>query len=416
MCLKGSNKIFEILNFIRSHIEVFSPFRILALFTINYAAFIYYEINSIYYQPEIISAVLIALVGYCIIICLAVKRWHIKLSYIVICMLAIIIGYMRMESINNSCEMYANYLNAILIAIGEVSSRPKILEIAKNKQIKVKVNLNNIMLDKKTANKYVISVDNSIYAYLPLHYKKYEIGDSIILHGKIIPIKESYDYASFNQKSKLINNNIIGNMYDAEVLSITKNKNFFLMKMFQKLRNKAHKLISENIKDPEGYVFESLLFGVENRTHEEIHNIFVKTGVAHILATSGTHVSIILAGIIILTKICSINKNIRWVFAISVIGIYVGIVGIKPPLVRAAIVGAISLYGISKGHRYFALQALTLTFLLSVLYQPYIIADISFQLSYGASYGILLFYKKLYQHLRWIYSPIRALMVISVSA
>ena len=52
-----------------------------------------------------------------------------------------------------------------------------------------------------------------------------------------------------------------------------------------------------------------------------------------------------------------------------------------------------------KGRMYTAKQGLAVTAILFLLYDPLLILDVSFQLSFGATYGLLLFGMPLY---RWI--------------
>jgi len=120
-------------------------------------------------------------------------------------------------------------------------------------------------------------------------------------------------------------------------------------------------------------------------------------GIYHLYAISGSHVALISVQLFFLMKRFYIP--IHWCMAILfiIIPMYTILTGLSPSVIRSSlfivIYMALKRYGIN------LLDALSLSFLLFLLFEPTAIFDIGFQLSYFISL-ILIFTSNLYQHRR----------------
>lgn len=115
-------------------------------------------------------------------------------------------------------------------------------------------------------------------------------------------------------------------------------------------------------------------------------------GLLHLVVLSGTNIQI-LAGIIgaitsRFSKIYSILITILFII------LFVIFVSPEAPIVRAAFISILTLVSIVFGRKPMALYLLFLSALLTAVIWPSWINTISFQLSYGASLGLILFAKK----------------------
>ena len=69
-----------------------------------------------------------------------------------------------------------------------------------------------------------------------------------------------------------------------------------------------------------------------------------------------------------------------------------------------------------KGRLYQAKQALCICAILCLVYDPFSLFDVSFQLSFGATYGLLIWGKVLYERIQWLPKWIKTPLVLCVSA
>jgi competence protein ComEC len=116
---------------------------------------------------------------------------------------------------------------------------------------------------------------------------------------------------------------------------------------------------------------------------------FAAAGLAHVLALSGLHVGVLVAALG--RALAGLRRRRYPLLAVATVA-YVALVGPTPSVVRAALMVLAGLAGLAAGHgRIQAWPALALAATASLLVAPAQLADASFQLSYLAVGGMLLF-------------------------
>ena len=76
--------------------------------------------------------------------------------------------------------------------------------------------------------------------------------------------------------------------------------------------------------------------------------------------------------------------------------------GWDAPVLRATMMSILMCMAYVKGRLYQAKQALCICAILCLVYDPFSIFDVSFQLSFGATYGLLIWGKVLYERIQWL--------------
>ena len=118
---------------------------------------------------------------------------------------------------------------------------------------------------------------------------------------------------------------------------------------------------------------------------------FSYTGLIHILSISGSHIALLLALVYGFGRFIKLKKRTCLIFGIIVACIYCGIVGGDGPVLRATMMSILMCIAFIKGRLYQAKQALCICAILCVIYDPFSLFDVSFQLSLGRlmvySYG-----------------------------
>jgi ComEC/Rec2-related protein len=133
-------------------------------------------------------------------------------------------------------------------------------------------------------------------------------------------------------------------------------------------------------------LLEALLLGEKREPSDPIFVLFRQAGASHILALSGMHVGI-LSALFLFGAVPFIGR--RWARFILIIMLpcYLLTVGLRPSLLRAVIF--FSIVSFTPPGKDAPLRALTLTFLLQILFFPLSVTELSFQLSYLALFGII---------------------------
>ncbi len=127
---------------------------------------------------------------------------------------------------------------------------------------------------------------------------------------------------------------------------------------------------------------------------------FTATGIVHILSVSGSHVALLFGFLVLLGSWLSVPRRIILPIAAFVILFYGALSGFVPPVIRASVMGVLSVMGLFFGREKESVLLLGAAVLGMLLWEPRYLFDVSFQLSVGASAGILLFYPKLAKEIR----------------
>jgi len=135
-------------------------------------------------------------------------------------------------------------------------------------------------------------------------------------------------------------------------------------------------------------LMEAMTLGVRDDLGD-LRARFAAAGLAHVLALSGLHVGVLVAALG--RALAGLGRRRYPVLAVATVA-YVALVGPTPSVVRAALMVLAGLAGLAAGHgRIQAWPSLALAATVSLLLAPAQLADASFQLSYLAVAGMLLF-------------------------
>src|SRR3989344_1101175 len=150
-------------------------------------------------------------------------------------------------------------------------------------------------------------------------------------------------------------------------------------------------LINSYLPEPHASLLNGILFGtpLKNVTNNFYNNLKL-VGLIHIVVLSGMNITL-LSAVVLNMLVPMIGRRYAMIATIIIILIFVYFVGIEPPVVRAATMGILSLVGLLFGRKTLALYTLFLTSVILIIIFPEWLKSISFQLSFGATLGIILF-------------------------
>ncbi len=134
----------------------------------------------------------------------------------------------------------------------------------------------------------------------------------------------------------------------------------------------------------------ALLTGDKSFLDKKGYNLFRESGVIHVLAVSGLHVGILYATLYFLfSKILRLHaKMVFHIIAVLLIG-YAFISGLSPSVIRAVIMFTLIQFGKSYQKTTNTLNIVFSSAFLMLFYEPSLMFDIGFQLSYSAVIGIV---------------------------
>ncbi len=162
------------------------------------------------------------------------------------------------------------------------------------------------------------------------------------------------------------------------------------------LRQRAERTLRQLLPQPEAALLAGVLLGSDQDLPERVAQAFRTTGIAHIIAVSGFNVAIVSS--LFVTYLGRLLRA-RYAAPLAILGIggYALLTGGSPSVVRAAIMGGVGVLGPLLGRRQVGVNSLAFTAGVMCLLSPQMPWDISFQLSFAATLGLVLYAEPMQQ-------------------
>lgn len=234
--------------------------------------------------------------------------------------------------------------------------------------------------------------DDDFLLYIPTDYIINE-NTIITFTGELeLPTKQR-NKGGFDYSKYLYSQNIYGSIYisNTNTIEIVEENKFHLISWIQ---DNIFKILGQVLPKEELGILIGMLIGDTALISEDIEESFQKSGITHLLAVSGSNVAyIILATKTVFQKL--IGRNFANYVTIFMVILFVLISGASPSVVRAGIMANILILSeiLSRAPDTYSTVATTAIFIL--LYNPFIICDIGFLLSFGGTLGILFLNQKI---------------------
>lgn len=251
-------------------------------------------------------------------------------------------------------------------------------------------------------------VSGNLMVYLPLDSSDLQIsyGQKIFIHGSIRPIPSPRNPEAFDFQRYMHFQNIhyqyFGKTAFYEVLDLE--PSFSLFQFTLQLRKRALGIIDQYISTPdEKAIAQALILGYKANLSDRVKENYAGTGAIHVLAVSGLHVGLIAFFLhFILGQIRLYGAKWRMTkTGITLMGIWLFalLTGAGPSVLRAATMFSIIIIGTSISRYTSIYNSLAASAFLLLIINPYLLAQVGFQLSYLAVLGIVYFQPRLYKML-----------------
>ena len=247
-------------------------------------------------------------------------------------------------------------------------------------------------------NNFLLNIYKNIGKEFDLKkYSSFNYADKLKINGKITIPKLLHNPNEFNYKRYLNSNKIVGtiNTYRAEKKG-EKYGNIFL-KCIYSYRDLVKEKITSSLSIESSGLLISMIYGDTTYLEEDIKEDLQINGMSHVIAVSGANISYILLVIsAIFNEDSKKDSKLKLVFSILIIALFCAMASFSASVLRAGIMNIVILvfrYYNIKIRKYFAF--LFSAFIL-ILYNPYIIFNIGFILSYLAVLSISTFYNEIY--------------------
>ena len=178
---------------------------------------------------------------------------------------------------------------------------------------------------------------------------------------------------------------------------------YFLFGGIYKIRESLSATIDNGLTEPEAGLLKAFLLN-DPTVPDDLNIYFRQSGLAHIVAISGSHISELIGIAFFCLLFLGINRRRAFWFCVPIIIFYVALVGSPASALRAGIMGFLVLLAMYLGRLSRLDYTLALAALVMLLFNPMLaIADAGFQLSFLAVLGMIYLYPVFDNYLKKFY-------------
>ncbi|NLE75623.1 MAG: ComEC/Rec2 family competence protein [Chloroflexi bacterium] len=212
-------------------------------------------------------------------------------------------------------------------------------------------------------------------------------GDLVEMHGRLapLPLGANPSYADYLAARG------IDSLFQAQrVQTLAPNAGSPWKALLLGWRRSAQAVIVRILPEPQAGLLAGILLGQRQALARPWMEAFNATGASHIVVISGWNISVL--GVL-LGRLFGLALRRRQAAMATLLSIwvYVALVGADPPVVRAGITGSLAVTALLLGRSALAMNSLAAAALAMTLWEPHLLWDASFQLSFAATVGLILF-------------------------
>ena len=174
--------------------------------------------------------------------------------------------------------------------------------------------------------------------------------------------------------------------------------------------------LPDNSLSQQGAILEALLLGNRQRLNQNTTSTLQESGLFHLFAISGAHIALISYIFFLFFKIIRIPDRASYLILIFVLVFFTFIVEGRPSVLRASLMASMFLLGKFIWKDVNLLNTLSLSAFLLLAYNPFNLYSLGFQLTFAASFSIILFYSKILKYTPKLPFKISEILALSLAA
>ncbi|MBO5929706.1 MAG: ComEC/Rec2 family competence protein, partial [Clostridia bacterium] len=232
-------------------------------------------------------------------------------------------------------------------------------------------------------------------------------GDVISLHCKLELPSNAMNTNGFNYRSYYKSQGVYFEaIANATQLSVVGHQTHTIKDAIHCFRTKCTALFDSTFPKEESGILKAYIVGETSDITQEIKDAFSISGLSHVLSISGMHVAVFISSFTAFLWFLKIPKRKQMVLSVCAIVLFVIFTGGSIATIRAGLVCLIALFAQLVFRHSDPMTALAEAAAVLCIWNPFVILDASFLLSFSATFGIILFSAGISQRLSVVYRRI----------
>ncbi|MCI8364521.1 MAG: DNA internalization-related competence protein ComEC/Rec2 [Eubacterium sp.] len=251
--------------------------------------------------------------------------------------------------------------------------------------------LSDVKVKNKDAGGEILTDQCIVYDFSDkLLFSNSKIGNTIRIKGTYSTFQTVSNPGGFDEDLYYKSQGISAKIF-ADSLEMVNNRLDPIRHGLFLLRQRAMEQLLEVMEERDAGVLGAMILGEKSYLPADRKEQFQKTGIGHLLAISGLHVSLLGAGLFFFLRSYCLPMRQAVVATVVFLFLYGQFTGFPVATERAVLMMACGLFARYTGRCYDALSAMALSGIITLLQQPLQLFQCGFILSYAAIAGIVLF-------------------------
>lgn len=213
-------------------------------------------------------------------------------------------------------------------------------------------------------------------------------GDFLRAEVEITEISENKNFNLPSIKAYYQRENIWGSSMALEIRKYENSK--LLSSLKYKITRKINNSIEENLSIENASIVKKLVLADSRDLDEETRQAYSDAGLSHLLAISGMHIYILIFCLDRILKKLNFSYNLRFIFLVTVLGLYAYILDFTPSVSRAILMYFLKGVFELRNKKVSNISIVFISLIIILTLKPMAIFDLGLQLSYLSVLGILL--------------------------
>jgi competence protein ComEC len=249
--------------------------------------------------------------------------------------------------------------------------------------------------------------------------------DRVKISARLLSDKGYQNFKGFSLKNYSKKRKIHRRAFSKSPLLVKKleKKSYSPLHFISVLRRKLQEKIEHYFSSPasgtissQGTVLEALLLGERGRMDASITTPLQKAGLFHLFAISGAHIAIISFFLFSILKLLRFPTRLSYILLMAFLLFYATLVEGRPSVLRATIMSLAFLLGKLIWKDVSLLNTISISAFFLLLFNPFHLFDIGFQLTFVATLSIILFFPRIMKFLPKLPLRISEILAISLAA